>query len=83
MAGAYLQSVKGCNKCKLIVMAKNRWYTTEQDAYIAQRVRQLRVRQLSYGRRAAVYQRIAREFQRQFRIRHSWAGIQQRIRKYF
>ena len=62
-------------------MAKNRWYTTEQDAYIAQRVRQLRVRQRPYGSRTAGYQRIAREFQQKFHVRHSWAGIQQRARK--
>ncbi len=66
---------------QLILMAKNRWYTQEHDAYLLRKVRQLQVARRPYGSRTAVYQRIAREFQRQFRIRHSWAGIQQRVRK--
>ncbi len=61
-------------------MSKNQWYTQEQDAYLARRIRQSQVGALPYGRRKAVYQKISQEFQQKFRVKRSWIGIQQRAR---
>lgn len=61
-------------------MAKNSWYAQEEDHYIRQRIRQLRVMSLPYGRRTSAYQQIARELYQQFRIRRTWQGVQQRTR---
>ena len=62
-------------------MAKNSWYSAEEDGYIARRDRELQLRKRPYGRRKAIYQKIAREFQREFGTNRSWNGIQQRARK--
>ena len=62
-------------------MAKNRWYTPEQDAYLLQRVKRWRLAQRPYGSRKATHQRIAREFYKRFGLKHSWVGVQQRVRK--
>lgn len=61
-------------------MAKNRWYSKEEDAYIRRRLRQLRVAALPYGRRFAIYREIAREMQRRFGIRRTPKGVQQHAR---
>lgn len=61
-------------------MAKNSWYAREEDDYIRQRIRRLRVMSLPYGRRTSAYAQIARELYQQFRIRRTWQGVQQRTR---
>lgn len=61
-------------------MAKNRWYSKEEDAYIRRRLRQLRVAKLPYGRRSAIYRQMAREMERHFGITRTARGVQQRAR---
>lgn len=61
-------------------MSKNPWYSGKEDAHIRRRIRQLRIRELPYGRKAAAYQQIARELYAVFGIRRSWQGIHQRAR---
>lgn len=61
-------------------MAKNRWYSKKEDAYLRRRIRQLRVADLPYGRRSAIYREIAHEMQTRFGIRRTGQGVQQRAR---
>ncbi len=62
-------------------MAKNRWYEAEEDAFLRRGAQALALTRQPYGRRGAVYQRLALEVARRFKVRRSWQGIQQRIRK--
>ena len=60
-------------------MPKNRWYGKPEDEFLMRRVRALRPCQRPYGRRSAVYRRIARELARRFGVRRPWRGVQVRI----
>ena len=62
-------------------MAKNRWYNKDEDAYIMRRLQELRLLQVPYGQRLILYQKIAHEVGRRLKIKRSWQGIQQRIRR--
>jgi len=62
-------------------VAKNRWYDPREDAYLRRRAWQLGVARQPYGRRVAVYHRLARELTRRFSVARSWQGIRQRLQR--
>jgi hypothetical protein len=60
-------------------MSKNPWYDKKEDAFIRRRALQLELLQQPYGRRTAVYRKIASEMYLLCGVKRPWQGIQQRL----